>query len=294
MSSGSDPRPIDYLAVGHVTLDRQPDGSVLPGGTVLYGAVLAARMGLRSKVVTSGNPVELEAPLRPYRHEIDVELQLTAATTTFTNRGVGSARRQVVNQWAGPIDLSPAREQLARARIVHLGPVAAEIDPATLPPMPPGALMGATPQGWLRAWDTGGVVRRVELRLPPELLARIDVLVLSESEREQASGAIAAVRAHQGVVAVTLGERGCEIQRGQASWYVPAAHAVLVDDTGAGDVFAAALLIALAEGLDPRAAARQANAAAGISIGGLGASRVPTRAAVTAHLAPTSRGLNGW
>lgn len=284
MSEPSVPGAVDYLALGHVTLDLQPDDTIEPGGTVLYGAIQAARLGLRSKVISAGNPAELEAPLRPFRHEIEIELLPSPVTTTFTNRGIGGARRQVVNAWAGRMNVSARGGQLPPARIVHLGPVAQEIDPNALPPLPASTLLGVTPQGWLREWGPDGAVHRVELRLPPELVARIDVLVLSENECQHAATAIAGVLAHGGIVAVTLGEHGCDVHVGTRTWRVPAGPVDLVDDTGAGDVFAAAFLVFRAGGLDPLSAARAANAAAGFSIEALGVTGIAHRARLATRL----------
>jgi sugar/nucleoside kinase (ribokinase family) len=58
-----------------------------------------------------------------------------------------------------------------------------------------------------------------------------------------------------------------------------------VDPTGAGDIFAAAFLIRLAESDDVAEATRFASAAASISVGGEGTDSVPTRAQVESLLA---------
>ncbi len=54
----------------------------------------------------------------------------------------------------------------------------------------------------------------------------------------------------------------------------------LVDDTGAGDVFAASLFIALDSGFTVSDAVRFAAAAAALSIGGIGPRAIATRNAV--------------
>ena len=38
--------PVDYLIIGHITLDLTPDGPRL-GGTVTYSALMAQALGLR-------------------------------------------------------------------------------------------------------------------------------------------------------------------------------------------------------------------------------------------------------
>jgi sugar/nucleoside kinase (ribokinase family) len=57
------------------------------------------------------------------------------------------------------------------------------------------------------------------------------------------------------------------------------------DDLGAGDVFAAAFFVALAEGADPLVATSFANAAAAARIAGVGPSAIATRAQIEAFAA---------
>lgn len=268
---------LDYLALGHVTLDRQPDGGYLPGGTALFAAVQAARFGLRAGIITTGNPAELAAPLAPFRDELRIELRPASATTIFINVGVGAARRQTLPSWAGPLDLGGP---LPDARIVHLGPVARELDPAGLPAFPAGVFVGATPQGWLRRWDADGHVTEHELILPPALTARLDALVLSETEARRAGAAIAAVHAGGGLVAITRDAAGCTILDRQGETMIGTRDYPFVDDTGAGDIFAAAFFIALGEGRAPGDAAAFANAAAGLSLAGRGPAAIGGRAAI--------------
>ncbi len=269
--------PLDYLAIGHLTLDRQPDGRLVPGGTVLYCAVQAARLGLQAGVLTAGNADALAGPLAPYRDEIALVLLDTPETTIFVNVGVGPARRQSVDGWAGVLDLADCALD---ARIIHLGPVAREIDLAALPAFPAAAFVGATPQGWLRRWGADGRVTEHDLDLPAALTDRLNALVLSETEAPRAVAAMAAVRAAGGLVAITHGANGCTLLDAAGERVVTTAERPIVDDTGAGDVFAVALFVALAEGRTPDAAARFAHAAAGLSIGGLGASAIADRATI--------------
>lgn len=273
---------LDYLAIGHLTLDRLPDGGFIPGGTALYGAVQAARLGLRAGVLTAGHGAALAGPLAPYRDALVLDLAETPETTVFVNVGIGAARRQSVEGWAGPLALTG---RVPEARIVHLGPVAREIEPAALPEFAPGVFVGATPQGWLRRWGADGRVTEHPLDLPPELTGRLDALVLSETEAPLARAAIAAVRGGGGLVAVTRGASDCLLLNRAGELRVPTAERPIVDDTGAGDVFAAAFFVAIAEGQPPLAAVRFAHAAAGLSIGGLGASAIADRAAIERALA---------
>jgi sugar/nucleoside kinase (ribokinase family) len=277
-----DDSALDYLAVGHVTLDRQPDDSYLPGGTVVFSAVQAARLGLRAGIVTAGKPADFETLLAPFRREVTIDLHPSSHSTIFVNVGVGAARRQTLPDWAGPLDLG---RSLPPARIIHLGPVAREIDLDRLPDFPADAFVGATPQGWLRRWDAEGHVYEVALELPASLTARLDALVLSETEARRAQGVIAAVRAGGGLVAITRDAEGCTILDRDGAIEVPTAPYAFVDDTGAGDIFATGFFVALAAGRSPRDAAAFANVAAGLSLAGRGPAAIVGLDAIEAALA---------
>ncbi|HKS69680.1 MAG TPA: PfkB family carbohydrate kinase, partial [Ktedonobacterales bacterium] len=62
-----------------------------------------------------------------------------------------------------------------------------------------------------------------------------------------------------------------------------------MDPTGAGDVFAAALLAALAEGRSPATAMDFANRVAALSVEGEGLAGVPTRGELAARYGADSR-----
>src|SRR5437660_6201585 len=54
MAEGSEDRgAVDYLLLGHVTVDRLDDRRVTLGGTATYGALTARNMGARVGVHTS-------------------------------------------------------------------------------------------------------------------------------------------------------------------------------------------------------------------------------------------------
>ena len=56
----------DYTAVGHVTADVFADGSVRPGGSALYSALQAARLGRRALIITQGVEQQIAELLAPY------------------------------------------------------------------------------------------------------------------------------------------------------------------------------------------------------------------------------------
>jgi len=88
-------------------------------------------------------------------------------------------------------------------------------------------------------------------------------------------------------VVTTLGGGGSEVSHRGEVTAVPGFGATVVDPTGAGDCFAAALAVSLAEGADPVEAARFANAAGACAVEVAGAQpSMPTREMVEARLIP--------
>ncbi|MEM2528018.1 MAG: ribokinase [Ignisphaera sp.] len=78
-------------------------------------------------------------------------------------------------------------------------------------------------------------------------------------------------------VVTTLGGNGAMVVSEHSSIHVPAYKVNVVDTTGAGDVFSAALALFIAEGMDIVDACRMANAAAAIKITRMGAQSAPSR-----------------
>lgn len=267
----------DYVAVGHVSCDVFPDGGReirQPGGTAFYSALQAARLGLRTLIVTQGVRSQIEQLLDPYRDELELHVIAVAQTTLLETRGVGAARSQRVLAWAGPIV-----ERLSiDARILHLAPIAKET-PVSWDGE--AAFVGVTAQGLVRDWPDGEI-RTVALD-SAVLPNRFDVAVISEHERYVCEELFAAAHAFGACVAVTAGSSPTTLHLGDDVLKSPVSHVPCVrDELGAGDVFAAALFVALAEGREPLAAAAFAHTAAAVRIAGRGPGAIGTRAQIEA------------
>jgi sugar/nucleoside kinase (ribokinase family) len=281
----------EYVVVGHCALDVQPDGSFLPGGTVLYGALTAARMGMRAAMLTAGDPAALTPALAPFRDAFAIHILPTPTTTIFENTPTPQGRKQTLHGWAGAIlpDALPAAWR--NAAILHLGPIANELPPdawAEALGTTDARLTLATPQGWLRRWGTlPSPVRHEPLALPDALLDRLGAMVISVEERDVAEAAVRRV-AIGGLGAITDGPDGVDILRGGTTTHVPTFAVTVRDETGAGDVFAAAWAVQIARGESPEAAARVACAAASLSITAPGPRGIPTGAEIAALLATNS------
>ncbi|MBA3944709.1 MAG: ribokinase [Herpetosiphonaceae bacterium] len=273
-------KPIDYLVIGHITADLLPDGSVQPGGTALYAALTAHRLGLRTAILTACAP-ELDLGWLP--PELQLLRKPAVESTTFSNRYSGQRRTQYLLHQAQPISLEWLPAEWEQPAIVHLGPVDQEV------PMVarhfPKALVGATPQGWLRGWEADGKVW-----LQPQILKELDlrairVLVLSEEDIEGDETIIEELIGRVPTVVLTRAERGATTWQAGQRFDVPAFPTTVVDPTGAGDVFAAAFFMAMWQNKAVEVATRWANATASFSIAGQGTNALPTMDEVVRRMA---------
>ncbi|MEV7191678.1 ribokinase [Streptomyces sp. NPDC093510] len=133
--------------------------------------------------------------------------------------------------------------------------------------------------------------------LPPELLAAVDLLLPNEHEAAALTGipddppaAARSLLSQVPEVVITLGSRGSlYAARGTEPVMVPARRVTPVDTTGAGDTFAGALAVALAEGNSAPDALGWASAAAALSVQRPGASAsMPYRKEIDAEAGVTS------
>ncbi|MCC6791172.1 MAG: carbohydrate kinase, partial [Thermomicrobiales bacterium] len=158
-------RTPEYLVIGHICADLRPDGTAVLGGTALYSALTAARLGWRVGVLTRGaygRTIDgIAVPsLDEYAGELSIVVQDAETPTMFINEYNAGRRVQQMPKWAGPIDLRGLPPHWRNAKVIHLGPIAQEIDPKQTGGLTPGFL-GVTPQGWMRDWprETGGRVK---------------------------------------------------------------------------------------------------------------------------------------
>ena len=219
----------DYLVIGHVTRDLMPDGSYRSGGTVTYAGLAALRLGLRVGAVTSAVPGDLHL-------EAGMALKVKPApqTTTFENLYSGGTRRQFCRAVAARLCLEDVPEAWKGARIVHLGPVAQEVDPRVVSGFA-GALVGVTPQGWLRRWDADGFVRRADWPEARRVLAEAGAVILSIDDLGGDRALLSQWVRWARLLVLTVGKDGAIVYHGGRQRRFPAFAVAEVDPTGAGD-----------------------------------------------------------
>ncbi len=279
LSSSVGQTMIDFLVIGHVVQDVVPEGYTV-GGTTTYSSITARNLGRRPGIVTRLAP---DFVLPPVLHDVAVARVSSAQTTTFHNIYHDGHRQQFLLSVADAIQPDDVPAEWRAAPIVHLGPLARELDPrfATLFPH---SLVCVTPQGWLRQWDESKRVRMRPWKEAREILPHVDVLVLSEEDLNGDAALMDEYARLTRIAVMTQGREGCVVfTQGQAR-HIPGFPAREVDPTGAGDVFAAAFFIRLQETQDPFDAARFANAVASFCVQAPGVAGIPTRSQVEERL----------
>jgi sugar/nucleoside kinase (ribokinase family) len=259
------------VLAGNVTLDRTP-GGLVPGGPAYYAGQAWRALGAATRVLTSAADDFPAAALAG----IEAVRVPAAATTVFQNQyGADGARVQRVEARAGALAPSSLPRGWSRPDVLHLAPVLDELAPAAFRAALEPRLTGLCAQGLLRRVGPDGAVAQPPWEPAPALLAAVDAVVLGEDDVRGQGDLVARLARAVPIVAFTRGAQGCEIiARGRSRW-VGAYPVREVDPTGAGDVFAAGFLFALARGADPVEAARLGAAAASFVVEGVGGANLP-------------------
>jgi sugar/nucleoside kinase (ribokinase family) len=262
--------PVDYLVVGHVAHDLTPEGPRL-GGTVAYSALTAHALGYRVGIVTAAGP-ETSLDVLNGIPLITIE---SRRSTTYENIYTEHGRVQYVRAQATRIDLNHVPDIWKQASIIHLGPIASEVD-AMLPKDFSPALLGITPQGWMRQWDSDGRVSPIQWEDSEAALKQAGAVVLSREDVGGDDELIEQMAGHTKILAVTEADAGCVLYWHGDRRRFRAPKVQEVDATGAGDIFAAAFFTRLFSTRDPWEAARFATLIASHSVTRLGLNGMPT------------------
>lgn len=290
------PRPVRVACIGHASLDHVFGIAQFPsrpsktpahhyvaqgGGMSFNAAIAAARLGASVRLIGRVGHDAAAAFLRDAlaREGIDAQglLSVPGCETSVSAIVVDeSGERQIVTHRGSALHAAPALDVrwLEGADIV-----------LTDPRWPAGArsaLQWARQHGVMSMLDADVAPRR-DLRA---LVPLADWAVFSEAGWAAWGGGevqaeLPRLCRRGGAAVVTQGEHGAWFCRGGEVLHVAAFAVAASDTTAAGDVFHAALAVALAEGHGDEAALRLASAAAAMKCErGHGAFGAPTRAAL--------------
>lgn len=263
--------PVDHVVVGHICVDRTSEGSQL-GGTAYYAALTARAHGMRVGLVTA---FAGDLPENLF-DGIQVINLPSKVSTVFENRYTDRGRVQRLLSAANPIELSSIPNSWKRAAILHLGPVANEIDLNGFDQLKP-ELLCATPQGWYRQWDGDGWVSYIDRTERLRSVLEKSVCVFSDEDLGHNEETIERFSHLCRMLILTEGEHGSRVYWNGDVRRFATRDVQEIDPTGAGDIFATSFFIRSLLTRDPWEASRYANQVAAYSVTRKGISSIPTR-----------------
>lgn len=267
------------VVAGNVTEDRAPDGGWVPGGPSLYAARMAHALGARVTLLTTLSPSfdracleGLEVPPFP----VDVLPRYANAYDA------GGNRTQLLLNLGEPLDLGDIHFE-TMPDVVIIAPAYHEF---ASPPVIPARFTAIELQGVLREVDGVTVRSHPQPRKAVDAFVQEGDYVFFSEEDAPGAGDLARHAANLGAtVVLTRGYRGATVFSGGAERHLEALVADSVDPTGAGDCFATAFMVRLAETGSLDEACSFGLAAGALSVGAAGLAGVPSREQIERRLA---------
>jgi len=137
-------------------------------------------------------------------------------------------------------------------------------------------LLGLTPQGWMRQWDSNGLVSTCDWSGAEKTLPQAGAVVLSREDVNDDDELIEHMAQQTKILVLTEGAAGAVLYWNGDRRRFRAPSVDEVDATGAGDIFATAFFIRYLNTRDPWEATRFATLIASHSVERAGLDGIPT------------------
>jgi len=258
----------DLVTVGHFSIDiiqTRKTSSLKPtlGGPPTFVSLAARKMGAKTSVISK---VGYDFPDEYCRWLINEGIDLSmlrklkdASTTSYMLIYNSEDERQLILKSRAPkIEITDIPESLS-AEVIHVSPIAGEVSYEVMQHLTKHSrLTSIDPQGFLRRFDKD---RRTYLEKLGNLkiLSEVDIFKASQRELQVAVEEYDVFRAIRhvhafgvNIVIVTRGKASILLSINGKIYMIPTVRPrVVVDTTGAGDVFIGAFLAEYIKGEDP-------------------------------------------
>ena len=201
-----------YLAIGHICQDLLPDGWMF-GGAATYSSRMAHALGCQVQVLTSLRSLMWMCARRWPILKWCAFHPIAPPPSRMSTPSAG--RHQTLHAVAERLTPDRFPATLA-ADVVHLAPIAQEVDLAWLDRFP-GALIGVTPQGWLRQWDAQGRISPIAWADAAKVLPRADAVIISIEDVAHDEALVQQWAAQARMLVVTRGAHGCTVHQNNTS-----------------------------------------------------------------------------
>lgn len=283
-------------------VDDDPRGWRL-GGAAAYATLTLARLGIGVRALIGVDSLAAESAEIELLRTAGAEVALArlARGPVFENLETPDGRVQRCRSISDPLPVAALPPGWGDAAGVLLLSVAGELDDVWAGVPRPDALVAVGWQGWLRTLQAGAFVRRRRPVSGP-VLRRADLVAVSEDDVEPgAAASLGTLLPSRATLIVTSGAGGgslSHVDRAGArvtTRYRAIPSGTVVDPTGAGDVFLAAMVAAridasrIGRARGASSDARFAAAAASLAIEAPGLFGVPDLAAVLRRMRRRSR-----
>jgi sugar/nucleoside kinase (ribokinase family) len=279
---------VDVAVVGHLCIDTiilpsRTAPFVVLGGAATYTSFAAKRLEATASVISKVGGNFPDAYLWWLKQEgIDISGVTKRAdepTTCFelTYNADLSDRTLKLKSKGAPIGLADVPRDL-QAKAIHIAPIANEVSFEVVEHLKKCAdVLSIDPQGLLRSFDEAGNVNE-NASVETQIFSLINIYKSSQNEIYRLTGESElkpAIRAIHDVgvetVIVTMGAKGSVLSVEGAQYNIAACPSqVLVDPTGAGDVFIGGFLTEYLRQKDSTWCACVGSAAASVVVEGLG------------------------
>lgn len=269
------PSPDPTWIVGPVTWDEvfapgNADPTRVPGGTALYIARTCEAVAVRAHVLTvGGSDASLDVLAAHEAARVDAD------TLTLRHEFPEGERVQTLLQGPGrtltPADVPDGWPEPATLILAPL--LQDDVDAVAFIDEYPTAEVALVAQGLQRAVLPD---HRIAHRAQPSALLldaarpNVSIFLAEDETRLWPAGALDHLAARSARVVVTQGARGARVITRRGEHHIPPAPARTVDATGAGDVFAAAFILAVRAGEEFAGRLAAAYAAAACEVHGPG------------------------
>ncbi len=255
---------LDLVVIGyllHDILDVEGKVKHCLGGPAAYTSLAAARLGLRTGIVSKAGP---DFKYVDRLKQIDLSgVARQELTTVFYNTYKNGERTQRVENIGEKIQPEDIPKPYLRAKAVHLGPVFNEISLEAIRFLRQNskALITLDPQGFFRGEENSIIFPK---EMDYSILDFVDVIKVSEKDCPEKD--LQTMEEKCKIVILTRSKHGSTVFFDGKKADIPFFKTRVVDETGAGDVYMAGFIKKFLKSQNPEKSALFGAAAASFAV----------------------------